>query len=148
MRWKAGDRVFSDDNHALQQARLSPIDHVHECRAGHGRNIRFPSASQLRAMLRTREVQCARQEFRHRPHFDSALVVVLLSQWSETTTRLSQFAGEQQEIEKLETGAVAAGTAQKFLPRENDDSSALGDLGSYLSEGFACGSRHCFKIGP
>ena len=88
------------------------------------------------------------EEFRHRSHFDRALIVVFFSQGSETAARFRQLAREQQEVEELVTGAIAAGASQEFLSRQDDDSSALGNLGSHLDERLPCGSRRRFEIGP
>ena len=85
---KAPDRIFSDDEEALDDPGLRTVDHLDECRPCRHREILFPGTSDLRARVLIGEVERARQQFRDRAHFNRPLIVILFRQGSKAATRV------------------------------------------------------------
>ena len=70
LRRKAPDRIFSDDEEALDGPGLRPVDHLDECGSCCQREFLFPGTSHLGARVLIGEIERARQQCRDRSHFN------------------------------------------------------------------------------
>src|SRR5207247_10426145 len=108
---KSADRTFADDEEALDDPGLHTVDHLDECGSCCQGEFLFPGTSQLGARVLIGEVERSGKQFRDRSHFNRPLIVILFRQGSKAAALCGHLSGQEKQIERIETDAIAAWAA-------------------------------------
>ena len=107
--------IFADDDHGLQLSRAGRVEHLHQAHPFRSRWLVLPRIRHPAPRRGIGELGRAGEVFRRGAHLDGALLVVLFGERSETPAGLRELADQQQEVQKVHCGVVAAGRLQQVL---------------------------------
>ena len=106
---------------------MRTIDHFDECGACRRRKILFPGTSDMRARIRIGTIMRTWQQCSNRAHFNCPLIVILFRQGSEAATLRGQLPSQEKQIQKIDTDAITALTAEQYLTGKHDDATPFSE---------------------